>query len=63
MRCMVFNPAGEKGKGKEIVLLNPRIVKYAKQTDVMEEGCLSFPKIYADVEVNFAAVLPTLLTL
>ncbi|CAI7868921.1 unnamed protein product, partial [Closterium sp. NIES-54] len=33
-----------------MVLVNPHIVKYAKARDVIEEGCLSFPKIYADVE-------------
>ncbi|CAI5490756.1 unnamed protein product [Closterium sp. Naga37s-1] len=49
-RLMVYNPVGERGKGVEMVLVNPRIVKYAKARDVIEEGCLSFPKIYADVE-------------
>ncbi|CAI5982279.1 unnamed protein product [Closterium sp. NIES-64] len=50
VRLMVYNPVGERGKGVEMVLVNPRIVKYAKARDVIEEGCLSFPKIYADVE-------------
>eukprot|EP00898_Chlorokybus_atmophyticus_P003763 jgi/Chlat1/4388/Chrsp29S04528 len=50
MRLMCFNPAGERGKGQEVVLVNPTIVKRAKKTDVDEEGCLSFPEIFADVE-------------
>jgi peptide deformylase len=51
-RMMVYNEAGEPGKGKEVVLCNPKIVKYSKETDFFEEGCLSFPKMYADVEVR-----------
>lgn len=38
--------------GKEVVLVNPTITKYSKAKDMFEEGCLSFPKIYADVEVR-----------
>ena len=34
--------------------MNPKIVKFSKQKDLFEEGCLSFPKIYAEVEVRFA---------
>jgi peptide deformylase len=51
-RMMVYNEAGEPGRGKEVVLCNPKIVKYSKETDMFEEGCLSFPKMYADVEVR-----------
>eukprot|EP00227_Mantoniella_beaufortii_P021046 CAMPEP_0197575238 /NCGR_PEP_ID=MMETSP1326-20131121/700_1 /TAXON_ID=1155430 /ORGANISM="Genus nov. species nov., Strain RCC2288" /LENGTH=310 /DNA_ID=CAMNT_0043137971 /DNA_START=56 /DNA_END=988 /DNA_ORIENTATION=- len=49
-RLMVYNEAGEAGEGKEVVLVNPTITKYSKSLDMFEEGCLSFPKIYADVE-------------
>ncbi|CEF97368.1 Peptide deformylase [Ostreococcus tauri] len=49
-RMMVYNEAGEPGKGREVVLCNPKIVKYSKEKDFFEEGCLSFPKMYADVE-------------
>lgn len=51
---MVFNPAGERGEGEEIVLVNPQIKKYSRKIVPFEEGCLSFPKIYADVEVTFS---------
>ncbi|CAA7410288.1 unnamed protein product [Spirodela intermedia] len=47
---MVFNAAGERGEGDEIVLVNPKIYKYSKKTLLFNEGCLSFPGIYADVE-------------
>lgn len=50
---MVFNPAGERGEGEEIVLVNPQIKRFSKKIVPFEEGCLSFPKIYADVMVTF----------
>ncbi|KAM0022648.1 putative peptide deformylase [Helianthus debilis subsp. tardiflorus] len=46
---MVFNPAGERGIGEEIVLVNPRVIKSSKKQVPFEEGCLSFPGINADV--------------
>lgn len=46
---MVFNPVGERGEGEEIVLVNPRVYKYSKKMVLFNEGCLSFPGIYADV--------------
>ena len=59
-RMMVYNEAGEPGRGKEVVLVNPKIVKFSKTKDLFEEGCLSFPKIYADVEVRPRFEFPTL---
>ncbi|CAJ1780955.1 unnamed protein product [Sphenostylis stenocarpa] len=50
VQLMVFNPVGERGKGEEIVLVNPRISKYSKKLTLFNEGCLSFPEIYADVK-------------
>lgn len=50
VQLMVFNPAGERGKGEEVILVNPEIYKYSKKKEVFTEGCLSFPDIYADVE-------------
>lgn len=51
VQLMVFNPAGEPGEGEEIVLVNPRINKYSDKLVTFDEGCLSFPGIYADVVV------------
>ena len=48
---MVFNPVGERGEGEEIVLVNPRVTKYSRKMVLFDEGCLSFPGIYADVKV------------
>ena len=52
MQLMVFNPAGVKGEGEEIVLVNPVVYKSGKRLLVFEEGCLSFPGIYANVVVR-----------
>lgn len=50
VQLMVFNPVGERGEGQEIVLVNPRVAKYSKKMVLFNEGCLSFPRIYADVQ-------------
>eukprot|EP00892_Ulva_mutabilis_P011863 jgi/Ulvmu1/9049/UM005_0142.1 len=53
LRLMVFNPAGERGKGKELILANPRIIS-STGLESDEEGCLSFKygreMILGDVE-------------
>lgn len=53
VQLMVFNPEGEKGKGEEIVLVNPKILKYSNKHSLFTEGCLSFPGMEADVEVSY----------
>jgi len=50
VRLMVFNELGERSKPeKEMVLVNPVITARSEETDVREEGCLSFPQIYGKV--------------
>ncbi len=47
-RILVLNPTGEKAD--EFALINPALVdKFGPQT-LFEEGCLSFPGIYAEIE-------------
>eukprot|EP00951_Prasinocladus_malaysianus_P007248 scaffold52096_cov30-Prasinocladus_malaysianus.AAC.1 len=50
VQLMVFNPEGIKGHGEEFILCNPRIISTGKDSDIDEEGCLSFPGILGDVE-------------
>ncbi|XP_039121255.1 peptide deformylase 1B, chloroplastic isoform X1 [Dioscorea cayenensis subsp. rotundata] len=50
VQLMVFNSAGERGEGEEIILVNPIVYRVSKKTVLFNEGCLSFPGIYADVE-------------
>ncbi|EWM28596.1 peptide deformylase [Nannochloropsis gaditana] len=50
-RLMVFNPQGDRLKWlNEVILCNPAIVEKSGKTDIMEEGCLSFPGMAGDVE-------------
>jgi peptide deformylase len=50
---MVFNETAQPGHAAETVLVNPVILEKSRATNIDEEGCLSFPKIYADVEVGW----------
>ena len=40
----------ENNKKSNYILFNPKIIEYSQETVVMEEGCLSLPEQYADVE-------------
>lgn len=47
-RFFIINTEGDPEKGQEHVFLNPVIVKRSGSEEA-EEGCLSFPEIYAPV--------------
>lgn len=47
-RILCVNPTGDPGD--ELVLVNCRITERSGQKSLYEEGCLSFPGIYAEVE-------------
>jgi peptide deformylase len=53
MGVMDFDMTAERGSPEETVLVNPVIIEKGRATDLDTEGCLSFPKIYADVEVGW----------
>ena len=40
----------EKNKEIKYVLFNPKITKYSQETVIMEEGCLSLPEQFAEIE-------------
>jgi peptide deformylase len=48
-RFFIINTEGDPEKGQEFVFLNPEITK-RNGTAEAEEGCLSFPEIYAPVK-------------
>lgn len=48
-RILVLNPTGERGPD-DLALINPTIVARAGDEDWYDEGCLSFPSIYAEVK-------------
>lgn len=49
IRIFVANPAGERGDGEELVLLNPEL-QLPKGNVTGQEGCLSLPGIYGQVK-------------
>ena len=58
VRLMVFNPFGSAKPGNESILVNPEIVESSRLRGMDEEGCLSFPKIYGEVEVGAVLLGP-----
>jgi peptide deformylase len=50
LALLVLNPSGtDEDTSEELVLVNPEIVR-KKGSEFGEEGCLSFPRLYAEVE-------------
>ena len=50
-RLFVMDCAHKEGQDPDpVVLVNPEILARSDETQVYEEGCLSIPDIYADVE-------------
>ena len=47
----------ENNKKINYMLFNPSIIQYSKETSLMEEGCLSLPDQYADVERPIEIIL------
>ncbi|MEQ1768412.1 MAG: peptide deformylase, partial [Devosia sp.] len=49
-RIVVMDLAKEGETPEPIVMINPEILKYSEDTVTTEEGCLSIPEIYYEVE-------------
>jgi len=43
-------PDKKKGENKVYTLFNPKIITFSKKKIILEEGCLSLPKQYAEIE-------------
>src|SRR3546814_14621433 len=54
-RIIVVDVAGKDETPQPIALVNPEVVWRSDETLVYEEGCLSLPELYADVERPAAA--------
>ncbi len=50
IRLVVVDCAGEEEKPQPITFINPEIVSASEELETCQEGCLSVPEIYADVE-------------
>ncbi|MGV3485908.1 MAG: peptide deformylase [Planctomycetaceae bacterium] len=48
LRLFVVNPAGRRGEGEELVILNPEL-QSPKGSESDREGCLSLPGLYGEV--------------
>lgn len=48
LRLFVVNLSGKAGEGEELVFINP-VLSHPKGSEESEEGCLSFPELYAPV--------------
>ncbi len=54
MRLLILDPyafEGDEGRGKpHVVIINPEVIWQSEETVTREEGCLSFPGIFIQVE-------------
>ena len=49
-RLIVIDISKEKEKKDPLFLINPKIISKSKQTSIYEEGCLSLPGHFAEIE-------------
>ena len=49
LRLFVLNMAAEPGEGEEMVFINP-VISHPKGNEEADEGCLSLPGIYGNVQ-------------
>ncbi len=49
-RIVVMDLSGESEPKDPIVMVNPEILSYSDETTTTEEGCLSIPELYYEVE-------------
>ncbi len=49
-RVVTIDVAGEDEEPEPLVLINPEIIAHSEETKIYQEGCLSIPEYYADVE-------------
>lgn len=57
LRMLTLDVSKEDDDNNPIVMINPEIVEMAGEATVYEEGCLSIPDYYADVERPGAVVV------
>ena len=51
MKRMVVMDLAKEGEDPDpIVMINPEILKFSEETEISEEGCLSIPELYYEVE-------------
>ena len=56
-RVVVIDVSRDENKKNPIYLVNPVILERSKTTSVYEEGCLSLPEQYAEIEASDSCVV------
>lgn len=49
-RIVVMDLAKEEDTPEPIIMINPEILRFSEETVITEEGCLSIPELYYEVE-------------
>lgn len=49
-RIVVIDVSKKENEKNPICLINPKINRYSKQTSIYEEGCLSIPETFIEIE-------------
>jgi peptide deformylase len=49
-RVIVLDPSAKEQEPEPIAMINPEILEFGEERQVGEEGCLSIPEIFAEVE-------------
>ncbi len=49
-RILVLDPARNDEPKQPLAMINPEILRFGEERRVHEEGCLSLPEIYAEIE-------------
>lgn len=57
LRLFVAQVPDAQGKPKFYAIFNPEIVKFSKEMEILEEGCLSVPETYGPVERHYRLTL------
>jgi peptide deformylase len=53
-RVFVAEIPSQVGPSQRYALINPKIISLSRETEMLDEGCLSFPGIYGPVERHVA---------
>jgi peptide deformylase len=56
-RMFVAQVPDQNGKPKFYAIFNPEITKISKETEILEEGCLSVPETWGPVERHYRLTL------
>lgn len=56
-RMFVAQVPDAQGKSKFYAIFNPEIIKISKETEILEEGCLSVPETWGPVERHYRLTL------